>query len=880
MSVNFEELKEKLRGDELLVMKFLPNAKKRGHELVCGDIDGSSGESFSFNIKSGLWSDFSTGESGDSLIALVASQKNMSYKEAAEFLAPMASVEVRDISNRAQNRERKGENAGTTSPIAPKTIWRDGVNIPIVAKWEYKSKKGLTIGYDCRIEDEETGRKEIIPMRWEDGKFKQGALLEPRPLYQSDKLAESNQPTVIIGEGCKTADAIQHYFPNYVATTWQGGCKATHKADWEQLRDRKVIIVPDADEVGREAANKIGASLHGIAQEIKIVDTTVMEHVKKGWDIADAKEAGMPQKDVIKLFKDNLRFFTPIYENNEPIEPNVVVAQYKTTKPYDDKYFICLGIIGHLHYFYHKASGQVLCFQPSQYTKNNLISLADVAYWNINYPSKQGTDWLQAANDICRIQETAGIFDLNRLRGLGAWFDKGTPVIHLGGSLYVNGQAIQLDDFQTDYIYEKKPSIAVKLQTVLPVEESKKFIEILRLARWEKPHYGDILAGWIFSAIVCGAMPFRSHLYLIGARGSGKSWVLENIVRPVMGGMCIPLSSKTTEAGVRASLSSNVLPVVLDEAEGESIEDKKRLQAIIDLSRSASSENAAPIVKGSMGGGGAVSYLVRSSFLFASINSTMSKSADLSRTTFIKLKNLNHPTDAEKKADFNKFKKLDEYVSKTFDDDYCRCLITRAIRMIPILRDVHKMVADCAAKEFGSRRLGDQMGMPLAGIWCLQNDRMPTADEVRNLITTMAIQDDKEDDDDQTQEEQALDKFLFTELQMSNNKRFIISMLLSNIAGVMNTSGVDANDAEEMLRSRGVMIKNDRLYLSLKAEALPSEIYSNSDWGVKGWREALLRLEGARREEVTYFTKSLYSRGISIPLSLFIHDDLIIDKLT
>ena len=70
----------------------------------------------------------------------------MSYKEAAEFLAPMASVEVRDISNRAQNRERKGENTSTTSPIAPKTIWRDGVNIPIVARWEYKSKKGLTIG--------------------------------------------------------------------------------------------------------------------------------------------------------------------------------------------------------------------------------------------------------------------------------------------------------------------------------------------------------------------------------------------------------------------------------------------------------------------------------------------------------------------------------------------------------------------------------------------------------------------------------------------------------------------------------------------------------------------------------------------------------------
>ena len=84
--------------------------------------------------------------------------------------------------------------------------------------------------------------------------------------------------------------------------------------------------------------------------------------------------------------------------------------------------------------------------------------------------------------------------------------------------------------------------------------------------------------------MVCGAMKFRSHLYLIGQSGSGKSWLQDHLIKPIMGKMCVHVSSKTTEAGIRALLNNDILPIVCDENEKEdSKKDSETLQAIFDL---------------------------------------------------------------------------------------------------------------------------------------------------------------------------------------------------------------------------------------------------------------------------------------------------------
>lgn len=58
-----------------LARELLPAGRRQGRELVCGDIHGSPGRSFSvclYGEKAGRWSDFATGEAGDALKLVAA----------------------------------------------------------------------------------------------------------------------------------------------------------------------------------------------------------------------------------------------------------------------------------------------------------------------------------------------------------------------------------------------------------------------------------------------------------------------------------------------------------------------------------------------------------------------------------------------------------------------------------------------------------------------------------------------------------------------------------------------------------------------------------------------------------------------------------------
>ena len=157
----------------------------------------------------------------------------------------------------------------------------------------------------------------------------------------------------------------------------------------------------------------------------------------------------------------------------------------------------------------------------------------------------------------------------------------------------------------------------VDLGKPLSTTEANKLRTLCAAAPWEEPdHMGQLLAGWRVIAPVCGAMPWRPHLWLAGEAGSGKTWVVDNIIKPLIGQVALPVQSKTTEAGIRQTLRCNALPVIFDEAETQNEDDRKRMQLVLDLARQASSEDGAAIVKGSSAGKASM-YRVRSCFLFS-----------------------------------------------------------------------------------------------------------------------------------------------------------------------------------------------------------------------------------------------------------------------
>src|SRR3546814_3722369 len=79
-------------------------------------------------------------------------------------------------------------------------------------------------------------------------------------------------------------------------------------------------------------------------------------------------------------------------------------------------------------------------------------------------------------------------------------------------------------------------------------------------------------------AVICGALNWRPHVWLTGSSGSGKSWLLDNVIRPLIGAIAVYCQSNSTEAGIRQTLATDARPVLFDEAESEDAKAQVRIQ--------------------------------------------------------------------------------------------------------------------------------------------------------------------------------------------------------------------------------------------------------------------------------------------------------------
>lgn len=169
--------------------------------------------------------------------------------------------------------------------------------------WAYRDSAGRLLGYVCRF-DKIEGGKDLRPRTlWrEGGKYvwRWKAPPVPRPLYRLDALEDCSDAPVLLVEGEKAADAAAKLFPAFVAMTWPGGSKAVGKADWRPLAGRRVVILPDADEPGAQAALDVaGAARSAGAEGVAIVP--LPDGLPIGWDCADPMPAGLARIDLFGL---------------------------------------------------------------------------------------------------------------------------------------------------------------------------------------------------------------------------------------------------------------------------------------------------------------------------------------------------------------------------------------------------------------------------------------------------------------------------------------------------------------------------------------------------------------------------------------------------
>lgn len=532
---------------------------------------------------------------------------------------------------------------------------------------------------------------------------------------------------------------------------------------------------------------------------------------------------------------------------------------------------VCIGRDNDHYYFRSHSSYKILKFSASKITKANLFELAPLQFWAESFQTNSkkinAFDLDEALNWLIQEGKKSSFFSAKNLYGTGFGRDGQKLFFNTGESVYFWGPE-KLFSADTNkilkYKYVKNLSDSDSNKTFLEGElvdidinqspatqdQCQSLFELIQKLSFENQSSAHLLAGWIFTAQVTGAMAWRPHIWVTGPAGSGKTTILRDILIPLIFHKKQFLG-KTTEAGIRQTIKADSCAVFFDEAESFDKISAQRVQNIIELVRASSSDSEAAIIKGSPSGS-SIEYYPRFQACLSSINTNLATEQDRSRFTLIELvKNPNNDFMTKTKFDFEKM----------INKDFANALALRSIDNFRIFTLNFKKLYPLIMKKV-SARFADQIGTLAAGYLALIQDEI-----VRDPKSFLEAHN------------YFLPKQKVT-LEDSNEMECLGHLLSSSVndTGTMYTIQrllyfVYQNDgqrdfAEKLLETLGLKFnENDDAFLVATNHAQLAKIFAGTQW-IK-WGSSLSRIEGAK-----YTTTRIYGRvvcAVKIPFACVIN---------
>lgn len=741
-------------------------------------------------------------------------------------------------------RENLTLNGNLHPPPKPKSVWEPIDQAPAPATdsdrchpkhgpptrfWEYRTPAGATICEICRW-DLPGAKKQISQLSW--CKNRASGLVRwtwkgperPKPLYKLDVLAARPNDPVLVVEGEKSADAAQRLLPDWVCISWMGGTAAVDDANWKPLSGRTVVIWPDNDPPGLQAARAISRKLPG-SRVIAIPPNTPPK-----WDLADAESDGWTSDQV-----------------RAAIQPPPPVASHAP--------FRCLGHDNGSFHYLSTASGQIVRLNATEHTELNLQLIASDDHWFATGAIlKSGDiDYKAVAKSLFKSQHAVGFYDPDHVRGVGCWLENSgnTVVFHAGDHLLVNGVKTAIHAHSSSFIYPARRPIEADISEPASESDGQRLIDLSNLLPWSHDSWPWVLSAVCFLAPICGALDWRPHLWIVGSKGTGKSYVYTNFTIPLLGGCVIKAQSSTTEAGIRQILQADAMPVIIDEAEAKDERSALRIRGVLELARQSSSETGGAILKGSATGE-ARQFRIRSCFIFSSIGMGATESADESRISRVEFAK---PNGTDSAAKFEALKAL--MPSTTLNPEFCRRIRARAIRLAPLIRSTAQLFLTAIAKACGDSRKGQQYGTIAAGYWHLIHDTPPTPADAAAWAASIqwnnvGAGDSLLDGD----ESRALDIILQAKIQVQSQDGTRFDRNVADLISAFLANNQESDAAEAALIRHGIHpmrfcngISGGAIDIANRHVEL-DRIFRHTPYAAR-WKDHLMRLDGAQQSVYT-----------------------------
>lgn len=259
-------------------------------------------------------------------------------------------------------------------------------------------------------------------------------------------------------------------------------------------------------------------------------------------------------------------------------------------------------------FWYLNAIGQLVPIGAQQHSKNVVSALfaPQVKAWcwehypkgvdpDTNRPKDFKVDAL--VTDLLAEGQSGGTSwdPVDSIFGRGVWpGEDGELRVHLGSHLVVGGKrrAVGKIGAKVYPLRPEWPGPAPDAQAEGAAGPAAELLALLECWHWEERRLAPrLLLGWVVSALLCGALDWRPHMWLIAPRGSGKSTLLKLLGHVLWRGSYLLAAEDASAASLRAALEFDARPVCLDETEPS--EDNRRLNDILGLLRIAASGGTA-----------------------------------------------------------------------------------------------------------------------------------------------------------------------------------------------------------------------------------------------------------------------------------------------
>lgn len=525
--------------------------------------------------------------------------------------------------------------------------------------------------------------------------------------------------------------------------------------------------------------------------------------------------------------------------------------------------FVALGHAANnsAYYFYKQATSSII--EIRYFSDNDFLKLQPSTLWDLQFPApKSGFNKKEATDYLIAMSEQAGIFDATKHRGPGCWLDRQHFIYNSGRKLF-NNFAEEITNYRSSFVYTNA-SFSMRDIPVspLPDAESGYLVDACEAFRWKDEHAGKLLAGWLALSRVASLLPKRYHVWLTGPSDTGKTDVMEKIVRFAIGEDAHAyFKGSTTEAGVRQTVNNSTRPVVFDEFESDGQSSIERVTSIIELLRIA--YDAGKVTKGS-NVGQAQDFIAAFPAIVSSIRMSLDNDADRSRFFQCELKPL--LKDQSERA--KHYAGLLRYVERIHAiDDFSERLFWRSFRNIEtIIWNYNKLRLAFSSRCQKSRTVAMYAILSAGHYSLISTTRIPD-EAIEDYASGLDFGEEPE-----TDENLCLEHLLSTKLRtLDSRPRGMSDAIVYEEHSVgflaeLAANGTELNfDQKKALEIFGVKVYKEYLCVNKNSATIKSR-YKDSKWA-KSFGDVLTRV--ADNKTLTLRFNGKMGRVITIPLHIF-----------